>query len=86
MRIKLIEHAKERVKQRGATSEEVKAVILNGEQIKAKRGRKAKEMIFEYKKKWLRKTYPQKKVQVIYVEEENQIIVITVKVFYGKWR
>ena len=47
---------------------------------------KAKEMIFEYKKKWLRKTYPQKKVQVIYVEEENQIIVITVKVFYGKWR
>ena len=47
MRIKLIEHAKERVKQRGATSEEVKAVILNGEQIKAKRGRKAKEMIFE---------------------------------------
>ena len=86
MRIKLIEHAKERAKQRGAINEEVKAVVLNGRQIKAKRGRKAKEMIFEYEKEWLRKTYPQKKVQVIYVEEENQIIVITVKVFYGKWR
>lgn len=44
------------------------------------------QMVFEYGREWLGKTYPQKKVRVIYVEENGEIIVITVKVYYGKWR
>ena len=43
-------------------------------------------MVFEYGREWLGKTYSQKKVRVIYVEENREIIVITVKVYYGKWR
>jgi len=43
-------------------------------------------MIFEYGKEWLGKVYPQKKVVVIYVEENGEIVIITVKVFYGRWR
>ncbi len=43
-------------------------------------------MIFEYSKEWLGKIYPQKKVKVIFIEEDNEIIVITVKVLYGQWR
>ena len=86
MKIKFVEHAKERMKERGASEEEVKEVLLLGANISAKKGRKAKEKIFEYGKEWLGKVYPQKKVMVIYTEENDEIVVITVKVFYGKWR
>jgi len=50
MKIKFVEHAKERMKERGASEEEVKEVLLLGADISAKK------------------------------------VVITVKVFYGKWR
>jgi len=86
MKIKFVEHAKERLIARGASESEVEKVLLLGNDIPAKKGRKAKEMTFEYGEFWLGKAYPQKKVVVIYVEENNEIIVITVKVFYGQWR
>jgi len=70
----------------GTSEEEVKTVLLLGTEISAKKGRKAKEMVFEYEKEWLGRIYPQKKVVVIYIEEDDEIVVITVKVFYGKWR
>jgi hypothetical protein len=50
MKIKFVEHAKERMKERGTSEEEVKEVLLLGADISAKK------------------------------------VVITVKVFYGKWR
>ena len=31
------------------------------------------------------RSYDQKKVEVFYAEEGNDIIIITVYVFYGKW-
>jgi len=86
MKFKLIEHAKERAIERGATEDEIQMVLSAGNEVQAKKGRKAKEMVFEYGREWLGKTYPQKKVRVIYVEENEEIIVITVKVYYGKWR
>jgi len=33
----------------------------------------------------LGKSYPQKKVVVIYVMENESIVVITAKVYFGKW-
>ena len=86
MRIKFTEHAVERAKQRGASIDEVEEVILRGRSVEAKKGRKAKEMVFDYGKEWLGRDYPQKKIQVIYIEEGDWIIIITVKVFYGHWR
>lgn len=86
MKIKFVEHAKERMIARGASEAEVEKVLLLGTDIPAKKGRKAKEMTFEYEEYWLGKVYPQKKVVVIYVEENDEIIVITAKVFYGQWR
>ncbi len=84
--IKIVDHAKERMLTRGATLKEVKEVIKSGNELPAKHGRRAKEKIFKYGKQWLGKIYPQKKVVVIYVEEDNKVVVITVKVFYGNWR
>jgi hypothetical protein len=86
MKFKLVEHAQERVAERGATENDIETVLSTGTEAYAKKGRKAKEMVFDYEKEWLGKFYPQKKVRVIYVEENGEIVVITVKVYYGKWR
>ena len=86
MVFRLTEHAKERAVERGTTQEEIQKVLTKGKETKAKEGRRGKEMVFEYRKDWLGKTYPQKKGKGIYIEEDNENIVITVKVYYGKWR
>jgi acyl CoA:acetate/3-ketoacid CoA transferase beta subunit len=87
MKVKFVEHSKERMMVRCASEAEIQKVLLLGTNIPAKKGRKAKEMTFEYGEYWLGKVYPQKKVVVIYyIEENDEIVVITVKVFYGQWR
>lgn len=85
MRIKLTEHAKERAKERGTTEEEIGLVLSSDREIELKRRRKSKELVFEYNNVWLGKHHPQKKVKVIYTEEDDQTVVITVKVYYGRW-
>lgn len=85
MNLKLIDHARERAIQRGTTEEEIVKVITDGKEVQAKQDRKAKEKVFTYGKEWLGEYYPHKKVVAIYKEENGDIIVITVKVFYGKW-
>ena len=86
MRIRLVAHAKERANERGASEAEISAVLLRGQDIKVKRGRKGKELVFDYNEEWLGKRYSQKKIRVIYVEENNEVVIITVKVYYGMWR
>ena len=86
MRIRLVEHAKDRANERGASEDEVSVVLLRGQEVKVKKGRKGKELVFDYNGEWLGKHYPQKKIRVIYVEESDAIVVITVKVYYGVWR
>ena len=86
MKFRLIEHAKERASERGATEDEIHTVLSTGSEVQVRRGRKGKEMVFEYGREWLPKRYPQNKVRVIYVEEDDEIVVITLKVFYGEWR
>ncbi len=85
MNIVIIDHAIERAIQRGATKEEIINVLKEGIAIPAKKGRNAKEIIFEYGKEWMGKSYPQKKVVVIYVIESEDYVVITTKVYFGKW-
>lgn len=52
MKFKLIEHAKERAIERGATEDEIQMVFSAGNKIQAKKGRKGKEMVFEYGREW----------------------------------
>jgi hypothetical protein len=86
MKVRFVEHAKERITERGTSEEEVNTVLFSGTDIPAKKGRKARENIFRYGEEWLGKIYQQKKVVVVYVEEGEEIVVITVKVLYGQWR
>ena len=86
MKIRLIEHARERANERGATEDEIGMVLSAERETQLKKGRKSKEMVFDYNRDWLGKHYPQKKVHVVYAEEDDETIVITVKVYYGRWR
>ena len=85
-RLNIIEHAKERIKKRGTSIGEVEKVLEAGKEVKTDyEGRRAKEMVFSYNRKWQKKFYPEKKVKVIYREEGEVITVITVYVYFGKW-
>lgn len=86
MKISFTEHAGERANERGASKDEIRMVLLKGEDVKVKKGRKGKELVFGYNGEWLGKQYPQKKVKVIYVEENDEMVIITVIVYYGIWR
>lgn len=71
--------------ERGVTEEEVIEVIRSGEVGEADVGRVSAEAAFDFSGDWQGTYYAQKKVQVIYVEEGEQIVVITVYGFYGSW-
>ena len=71
--------------ERGASESEVRETVKDGITVKVKKGRKAKEKLFDYGRNWQGKTYPNKKVRAVYVEEGNALVVITVYVYYGKW-
>jgi len=76
------QHALDQLIDRGASQEEVKAAIREGEEAPAKKGRMAFRKNFHFGSKWKDKYYEVKQVMPIIVEEGEEIIVITVYVFY----
>jgi hypothetical protein len=86
MKILIDPHTLERAEERGTNKDEIEAVINTGFDIPAKYGRKGKAKIFNFEKKRQRKYYEQKRVEVVYLIEDNTIITVTVYVFYGKWK
>jgi hypothetical protein len=83
MEIQIEPHTLERAEERGATLEEIKDVIENGTAIPAKKNRLAKFSIYEFGKERNGNYYPQKKVEVYFVMENNIAVTITVYAFYG---
>lgn len=75
-------HAEDRIKERGATKEEIFKTIKEGEQLPVKEGRVAYKKNFQYNKKWKGKYYTTKQVIVITKKEGDNLIVITVFTFY----
>lgn len=83
--IQIDPHTLLRAEERGASKEEIIDVIKTGTEFEAKKGRLGKYKIFLFQKIRNGKIYEQKKIEVIYIPEENKIITVTVYVFYGKW-
>jgi len=81
----IIEHALERMMQRGTDLHEIRQVLKEGKEVEARFPRKAKEKVFKYNRNWQGKSYPEKKVKVIYIREDDFLTIITVYVYYGKW-
>lgn len=86
MNIQVDPHTLKRAEERGATQEEITDVIENGIPIPAKRNRLAKVKVFPFEQERLGKFYKQKRIEVIYLIEDNVIVTVTVYVFYGEWK
>ena len=86
MKIRIDSHTLERAMERGTNEDEIIDVLHAGFDTPAKKGRRGKARIFDFKRKRLDIFYEQKKVEVIYTIEDDTIITITVYVFYGRWQ
>ena len=71
---------------RGTTGQEIADVVARGLPDSATGNRRAKSLVYPFGHRWGTKSYEQKKVKVIYVEEGDDIFVITVYVYYGSWQ
>lgn len=76
------QHALDQMVKRGVDISEVEATIKYGEMVPAKEGRLAFRKNFTFESEWKDKYYEIKQVMPVVVEEDDQIIVITVYSFY----
>jgi hypothetical protein len=75
-------HALEQLGCRGTTSEEVIMAIQTMEWKPAELGRIECRLNMEFDKEWNNKYYETKQVRPIFVEEMDEIVVVTVYVYY----
>jgi hypothetical protein len=80
--IRLSGHARERIDSRGATQEEVADTIRTAPRKLAAGGRLECQRDFSYGWEWNGKVYGTKRVGPIFVDETNEILVVTVYVYY----
>jgi len=85
MNVIIIEHARDRMGERGVVADEVGSVLESGATVETKGRRKSREAIFPFAGLWHGRSFPHKKVRVVYVEEGQSLVVITVYAFYGRW-
>lgn len=78
MAIRFHPHALERMKERGATAEEVKATVEEGETFPAKYGRMGFRRNFAFDSEWHGKNYKTKQIEAYAVREDNDWLVITI--------
>ena len=75
-------HAKERIRERGASEKEVVLTVEEGEKFPAKYGRIGFRRNFPFEGQWRGKKYGTKQVEAYAVLEQGKWIVITVIVRY----
>lgn len=78
MIIRFHPHALERMEERGATENEVKATIEQGEQFPAKYKRTGFRRNFLFDSNWRGKYYKNKQVEVYAIQEGAAWVVITI--------
>jgi len=82
MPIKISLHAKEQMLERGASEEEVKIAVQKGEKQEAKKGRIIYKKNFQFNGHWREREYKIKQVSPVVAIDGDEIIVVTVYVFY----
>ncbi|MCX5886214.1 MAG: hypothetical protein NT096_09955 [Proteobacteria bacterium] len=80
--IRLSAHARENLSYRGTTEQEVIDTIRTAPWGAAEHGRLECRKEFQYKQDWNGKFYNTKQVRPILVEETEEIVVVTVYVYY----
>lgn len=85
MTIQIDPHTLKRAKERGATEKEIRDVLNTGFPVEAKRQRLGKAKVYPFNRGRFGKFYEHKRVEVIYTKRANELVTVTVYVFYGKW-
>ncbi len=80
--IRCSEHARENMLYRGATEQEVIDAIQTATWMPADKGRWECRKNFTYNQVWNGRFYATKQVRSIFVEEADEIVVVTVYVYY----
>ena len=80
--IRLSQHAQEQARQRGATEEDVRDAIRSAAWGPADAGRLECQKEFVCGRLWQGRSYQTKRVRPIFVDEPNEIVVVTVYVCY----
>ncbi len=84
--IRFSRHALDQMRLRGATQEEVRETVEVTSWQPAKRGKyqARKTFVFGCPSPINQQIYPSKTVHAIFADEPNEIVVVTVLVYYGK--
>jgi hypothetical protein len=80
--IRLSIHAREQLLYKGVSEEEIIETIRTSQWKSAELGRLECKKDFSYGKEWNKIYYNKKQVRPIFVEEENEIVVITVYTYF----
>lgn len=75
-------HARDSMLRRGATEQEILDTIRTSPWRQAELGRLECRKDFAYEQDWNGRFYDTKQVRPIFVEEGNEIVVVTVYVYY----
>ena len=80
--MRIHDHARARMIERGASEDEISATITEGERFPAKFGRQGFRRNFQFDSTWRDRRYAIKQVEVFAVLEKDDWLVITVIVKY----
>jgi hypothetical protein len=80
--IKFSDHALEKMRDRGASENEVKAAIRTGNSELARKGRLTFRKNFTFNNYWRGKHYAVKQVAPVVAERDDRLVVVTVYVYY----
>ena len=80
--VRLSQHANQQLFYRGTSEEEIKDAIRTSKWEPAETGRLQCRKDFAYNQEWNGKAYKTKQVRPIFAEEDKEIVVITVYVYY----
>ena len=82
MNIALPPHAQARLAERGATEDEVRATVKDGERFPAKFGRAGFRRNFTYNGLWRGKPYATKQVEAIAVPQDGWLVITVLVRFF----
>lgn len=80
--IRLSTHARDQLQRRGGMEQEVVEAIRSSPWESVDRGRFACKKNFSYSNEWNGKIYKTKQVRPIFVDEPNEIVVVTVYTYF----
>jgi hypothetical protein len=78
-------HTLLRAEERGTNEAEIRDVLTTGFVIPAKYGKMGRAKVYSFNRVRHGKFYREKRVEVFYLQEGDDLITVTAYVFFGSW-